>query len=290
MKTKFRTIIKNITSGFNIILKQRIGEKMFRIPILGNLGFQNMKREEPWMVTLLKLIFKIEDRKFIDVGVNVGQTLLKVKAIDVDRCYIGFEPNPSCIHYANKLVKINKFSNVTLLPFGVSVKTGLAELQFYHNSSGDTSASIIKEFRNNQVVHKDWIPIISVEDIIDKVDISNVGVLKIDVEGSELEVIQSFRQSIIRDKPIIIIEILPVYNKHENQDRYRRQSEIQDFLKNENYTVFRIIKKNGQLENLEKIAKIEIHEDLNSCDYLCVHKSKLEQLMAISKIAIPISR
>ena len=41
---------------------------------------------------------------FIDVGVNVGQTLLKLKSISSEINYLGFEPNPNCVNYLKNLI------------------------------------------------------------------------------------------------------------------------------------------------------------------------------------------
>lgn len=82
------------------------------------------------MNKVLQTLLKIDSRDFIDVGVNIGQTLLNVRSIDKDRNYIGFEPNPTCINYVMELIKINDFKNTTLIPFGIAGNDGVEVLHF----------------------------------------------------------------------------------------------------------------------------------------------------------------
>ena len=104
------TIIKilnklDLLRWINIHGYLRLNNKEFTIPILGKTGHANLFMSEPWMTDLLKIILPIENKTFIDVGVNVGQSLLKLKSISAEINYIGFEPNPICIHYLTKLMK-----------------------------------------------------------------------------------------------------------------------------------------------------------------------------------------
>ena len=59
------------------------------------------------MSEVIQRLFKLKSGAFIDVGVNLGQTLLKVAAIDPGRAYVGFEPNPACVDYVWKLIETN---------------------------------------------------------------------------------------------------------------------------------------------------------------------------------------
>ena len=63
---------------------------------------------EPWMNSVLKDVFKVCEGTFLDIGVNLGQTLLHVKTLEPARKYIGFEPNPTCCFYANSLIEFKR--------------------------------------------------------------------------------------------------------------------------------------------------------------------------------------
>jgi len=50
------------------------------------------------MIDLLKKILLLKDGVFIDIGMNLGQTLIKLKCVDPNIRYFGFEPNPGCVY------------------------------------------------------------------------------------------------------------------------------------------------------------------------------------------------
>jgi FkbM family methyltransferase len=286
MKKTIKSIVYRVLKVFNITLKRRINSKSFYIPILGSLGVLNLLRQELWMIDLLKIIIQIKGNKFIDVGTNIGQTLLKIKSVKEDINYIGFEPNPSCVHYTNKLIRSNKLQNVSIFPFGISTKTEQSPLNFYDDDDVDSSASIIEGFRDTKVVRQEYIVLFDVKDIRDSIDLDGISILKIDVEGSELEVIQSFKSEIKKSMPFIIMEILPVYNIDDNPDRYSRQNEIHEILNELGYTTLRIIKNKKQLLGFNKVFEIGVHSNLDECDYLFIPKNNLEQFNFISQKAL----
>ena len=94
-------ILKNI----NINSSTTINKRRFIIPVIGKVGLANVFMSEPWMIDVMKIVLPIESGKFIDVGVNIGQTLLKLRCVSNEYDYIGFEPNPQCVSYVNKLIK-----------------------------------------------------------------------------------------------------------------------------------------------------------------------------------------
>lgn len=262
---------------FNFTSTISVNKVSFKIPVVQEAGYQNLFMSEPWMVDLLKIILPIENKKFVDVGANIGQTLLKLKSVDPEIEYIGFEPNPSCINYLNVLTEVNNLQNVAVLPVGISDQTELGVLNFLNPSSTDSCASTIAQFRPEEnVVKKDFIPLFNVETLSKKLNLDFVSVLKIDVEGGELEVLKSF-QTVLRDKhPVILIEILPAYTA-ENLFRIERQNEIQSLLAGEDYVMYRVVLEDDVLLNLERISAIEIHADLNRCEYVMVPRVKVDR-------------
>lgn len=264
-----------ILSKLQLVFNKNIEGKTFKILLKGDEGHSNLFLSEPWMINVLKLTLSIENKLFVDVGVNIGQTLLKVKSISDEVKYIGFEPNSTCVTYVEKLISINKMKDVKIIPTGISNFTGLGSLVFYDQSLVDPSASIVNNFRtNNEVVYEKFVPIIELKYIEPYVSFDNMSVLKIDVEGAELEVIKEMSGLISKNNPIILMEILPAYHS-ENQIRIDRQNEIQNILKNLNYTFYRIIKDNNQLKNIVKIDEIGIHSDISLSDYIIVPEGKI---------------
>jgi FkbM family methyltransferase len=270
-----------ILKHLNLILKTQILHREVFIPSINETGFElYLDLSESWLISILKALNhrSLLDETFVDVGVNLGQTLIKIKSIDPAKDYVGFEPNPFCINYVNRLVEINNYRNTEIFPFAIGNKTCIASLNLFHETIVDSTASLINDFRPDSPVRRTFnVPVFKFSDISFK-SAFRIGVLKIDVEGGELEVIESLAEKIKADKPIIIMEILPAYGD-ENLTRISRQNKIWELLTAIGYCFFRIQKRNNEYHHIQSIAGIKVHADLNMCDYILVHNSKKEILL-----------
>ena len=250
----------------NLTSHVKVRDQDFVIPVRGGLGFDNLFLSEPWMTKLLEKLKPFFTGAFIDVGVNVGQTLLKTYAINKDVNYIGFEPNPVCIHYVQQLIRLNGIKNTKLIPVGISDKTGVLKLNFFYSDETDSTASIIHEFRPKESIdHFTYVPVLEYRHLDSLLPEIGHCILKIDVEGAELEVLRTFGDWVVKCQPLILIEILPVYTK-DNAFRLKRQQEIEDLLASWNYKISRINKK--EEVSLSKVSEIGVHGDLDICDYV----------------------
>lgn len=109
---------------------------------------------------------------------------------------------------------------------------------------------------------------------------TRIGVCKIDVEGAELEVVRGLMPVIRRDRPIVVLEVLPAYST-ENRFRLKRQASLQQLFEEAEFQLFRIRKvAGGRYAGLQKIDHFGVHSDLGQCDYLAVPVEKTEQFLA----------
>tara|TARA_B110000046_G_C12980413_1_gene393048 strand:- start:584 stop:1096 length:513 start_codon:yes stop_codon:yes gene_type:complete len=131
---------------FNFVFSKKINSVEVKIPIRGNVGLTNMQLQQNWLDLLIK-IFSLKDNlsTFVDVGVNIGQTLLRLKTIYPEIDYLGFEPNSTCTAYVQKLIAINKFKNCTVQ--NVALSTEIGTLQLEKDSDTDSRASLIHNLR-----------------------------------------------------------------------------------------------------------------------------------------------
>jgi FkbM family methyltransferase len=253
-------------SLINTTINITFNNKKFTIPIMGNLGFNNLDISEPWMSKVIQHMRPLFKGSFVDVGVNVGQTLIKAYAYLDNVKYVGFEPNPKCIQYVQVLSSINKFQNCEIIPVGVSDETRVLKLNFYSRDETDQSASIINDFRPAEVVdHYHYVPIFNSKELESFLPDCNNAFLKIDVEGAELNVLKGLKDWIRKNSPIIFVEILPVYESS-NTFRLGRQNELEKILKDLNYSIFRICK-NEKIE-IRFCEIIGIHGEIAQSDYI----------------------
>jgi len=266
LKYVFLKLLKKlkVLDKINFSTYININGKKINIPIIKGAGLCNINVTEKWFIKLFEEILILKEGSFIDVGANLGQTLIKIKSVDPGIRYIGLEPNPICVSYLIELIKRNKFKNCEILPIGISNKNCLVKLNCYTDDT-DSAASILEGFRKAKINQSFWVSTFDFNAIYESLGVEKISIIKIDVEGSELEVIRSMVSIIAQNRPFIFCEILPVYNK-ENIFRLKRQKELLNIIKKLKYKIFRILKE-GKLVPIEQIG---IHSNLDLCNYLFI--------------------
>ena len=209
----------------------------------------------------MKLLFQRElsDKSgyFIDVGANFGQTLIAVLEVSTNIKYMGVEPQPGCASAVLQFIVDNKLPNHRLICCCLSDGDDLVELGF--SREGDVRASFVEEFRPEGTFSNSMLsPVISGDQLIKQAGIDDVAFIKIDVEGAELEVLNSFRQTLTDMKPTLTFEILPnilvstgqALSADVIQVRRRREAEIAALLAEMHYEIFLL---EGETEVLHAI-------------------------------------
>jgi FkbM family methyltransferase len=242
-----------------------VGGRRFRVPVLGGL---KAYASEDWLIEVLRRLMSLRDGAFVDVGVNLGQTLLKVAAIDPARDYLGFEPNPTCVAYLGRLIAANGLSQCRVLPVGLSSGTGILRLSVYGNDA-DSSASLVPGFRpGKRASAEKFVPVFTLGDLPSDLIPDRVAIVKIDVEGAELAVTQALSPLLASQRPFMVMEVLPCYSP-EYADRIARQAGLENLLAELRYDVLRIERDSAQrLTRLRTLDSIGIHDDLDLCDYV----------------------
>ena len=266
-------LLKRMSATFTTDL----GGKKFKIPVINGYGYYNLfPNQEVWMETLVKQMMKERPGAIIDVGVNIGQTLLKIASLNNNTAYYGFEPNPLCYAYSSELVKQNHLSNFSVYPVGLSSKAEVLDL--YGDNDYASGASLVENFRVNtkkySIIHR--VPVMPGDDILLKTGIEKISFIKIDVEGAELDVIKGLTQTLSIFKPPVIMEILPVYNVESENGRMRkmRQDELQHILHQLNYKIYLIDESNVKLQF---VADIPVHGDMDRTNYVMLQPEQVKQ-------------
>lgn len=76
----------------------RLGDRTYRTKgfSVNNLALQeSTETREPWLDAVYQTVLRCREGAFLDVGANIGQTMLKILALDTTRQYVGFEPQVS---------------------------------------------------------------------------------------------------------------------------------------------------------------------------------------------------
>ncbi len=270
-----RRLASVLTSG-----KVRAWDKEFDLPYCGDGSpFPSDYVVPAWAPTVLEAAQPIFTGTFVDVGANVGQTLIAVKNHDPDWDYVGFEPNPVSWLVAQRLAVENGFRKYRIIPSGLSDAAGVMELT--SNSPTDPSASVIKDFRDPATYPQTLRTYVTVLDgsvTLKALGSTHIGMIKIDVEGGELEVLRGLERTLRDCRPVVICEILPIYDASTKNGAFRltRQREIEQNLRRLEYATVRF-----EPPNLFRpMVEIAVHGDLNLTDYIFVPNERLEELIA----------
>jgi len=241
---------------------------------------------EPWSHRIYAVLLAKFPGTFIDVGVNVGQTLMRIRTMKPGAPYIGFEPNGVCVAYVKRLMQLNPVLEAPLVAAGLSDHDGDATLTMNNDSMSDDGASLVNDFRPGQTVHHRMpVRIMRFETAQREHTIGTAGVVKIDVEGSEREVLRSMQAMIQSERPALVLEILPV-GRASNTDRLTRQQDIEALFASLGYRMLRIhnMGEQSRLERME--APIGIHDDQRLANFVVVPQEREAELLPLLERAV----
>lgn len=270
----------------SFVMRPFINGQRISIPIRRGVGVSGLVDGEPWSHGLYSTLLEHFPGTFVDVGMNVGQTLVRIRTNSPTVPYVGFEPNPNCVSYLQDLVKRNGFQGVTVLPAGLSDTDGGATLTMNNDSLSDDGASIVADFRPGHPVHHQVaVKVMRFATAEQHVPMGKLGIVKIDVEGGEREVLRSMAARITADRPAVVLEILPV-GRPEHVDRLRRQQDIESLFAEMNYHMVRIRNLGADtcLERME--APIGIHNDQRLANFVVLPADRVEALFPVLDRAI----
>lgn len=222
-----------------------------KVPMMKGVGFIYVLEFEPFMDTLIKRLVPLFPGVFIDVGVNVGQTLIKARSAFPEIRYVGFEPNPVCVRYAQRVIAANRYADARIVPAALTDHDGDGTLLLWesHNPD-DPTATLVKNFRQANKDQKEIpVQLASWRTVEGRMSIGRLGFVKIDVEGGELEVLLTMRDRIHQDRPIVAVEVLPTYDPP-REGRVERHQGIERMVQGCGYRLFRIHKRGADLSTL----------------------------------------
>lgn len=142
-----------------------------------------------------------KDSNCLDIGCHKGEVLDIILHNAPNGHHFGFEPIPSM--YKN-LVSKYKNTNCTILEVALSNRSGTSV--FNHVLSNPAYSGLVKRAydRPNEVDEQIEVKTEKLDIIFDKT--TPIDLIKIDVEGGELNVLEGAEKTIVRTKPVIIFE------------------------------------------------------------------------------------
>jgi len=169
-----------------------------------------------------KLISGARGKVFIDIGAHIGRysLLAASKGFNV----LSFEPNKSNFGSLLENISLNKF-NKKIKVFKVGLSDKSAKGTLYINPSQEEKISLLENKDKN--TQKENVFLDKLDNIFIKQDIKakDIGVIKIDTEGTELDVLKGAINVLSKGAAILVIEI----------QRFKLKAQIDSFLKKFGY-------------------------------------------------------
>lgn len=162
---------------------------------------------EPETFKVLKWYCK-PGRIFIDIGAWNGVCSLFASELG-SVCY-AIEPDHTAIKYLTKNVLLND-GTIHIIPSCISGHNGTISLNTQHkNGFGNSMSSILDR---GLVVESTTVKSMTLEHFIEQeeINIQNVCLIKIDIEGGEIELIKQSQQFLMKHKPTIYLSIHPAW-------------------------------------------------------------------------------
>jgi len=146
--------------------------------------------------------------RMLDVGGNIGMiSLLASRLVGPEGQVDCFEPNPACVDRIKDVLRLNAIGNVRLHPIGLSDREGHLTLNVVTEHTGMGTLADVRASEEDLVSARYTVPV-RVGDSLVAEDPRPARLIKIDVEGFELRVLNGLKRTLAKDRPMVIMEMV----------------------------------------------------------------------------------
>jgi FkbM family methyltransferase len=195
----------------------------------GNPDFALGKYELPLQETLASYLKP--GGVFYDIGANIGFfSIIGAKLVGNTGKVYAFEPAPDNAAKIRHNARLNNFSQITVIEKAVSGSMGEGQLLLTENIGGHTLASADRplDVRGSMAVD-----LVSIDELIARGELTPPTLVKIDVEGAELDVLQGMKQTLAQYQTLVVYEI----DAKQEEAFKRKQQAVADFWQSQSYQI-----------------------------------------------------
>lgn len=199
---------------------------------------------------------------FVDVGANIGLMSIEAsKAVGSQGKVYSFEPHPKTVKILRFNIDLNSIKNIDVIEKGIGSKSG--EAKIYDRWDVNRGGASLLSSNSEQDSYD--IQIVSLDEVLENV---KVDMIKIDVEGFELEALKGAKKILSSKTPPILIVECTLETEHQGYTR----EELYKWLKNTNCN-YKFYKLKGSKSRKSKLKEITDQSDLPTHDNLfCIAK------------------
>lgn len=168
----------------------------------------------------------------IDIGAHLGlMSVIIAKLVGEKGKVFAFEPTPKTFLILKKIISLNNFNSI-IFPFNKAASNFTGTVDFFvDENEGSNANSLVNRSDKSRTSQKTEVD--TLDNIVGRLKLEKLDLIKIDAEGSELDVMNGAKYIIEKYKPIIILAIHPPLIKNNGQ----RTEDIFDLIGSIGYTV-----------------------------------------------------
>jgi len=174
------------------------GESFALVGREGDSYFENAAPDQPFSYAIGKLT---PGSVVFDVGANIGMTAV-ISARKAEKVY-AFEPDPTVFGLLEKTVAANGGAVETL---NTALGDQEGQLSFFSNSTSASASHLVTAATLGQREATSRVPVTTVDAFVKHSRVERLDLIKIDVEGFEIDVLRGASESIQRFKPAALVE------------------------------------------------------------------------------------
>jgi FkbM family methyltransferase len=138
----------------------------------------------------------------IDVGANIGDTLLSLgQRVGSNGRVIGFEANPETLKKCQTNIALNSMGQVRVEGIGLGAQAGA--LGFGRAAAGNSGADRFMPEGGGTIT----VPIIPLDSYVTEQGLDRCDLIKIDVEGFEMNVLRGASATLAKFRPVLFLEL-----------------------------------------------------------------------------------
>jgi FkbM family methyltransferase len=174
------------------------------------IGFRAALNEK-WDDTALNILKKFNSKTttLIDIGANIGTTCIPAASFGYK--VIAFEANPLMASYLLQNIALNPRIEITTFPFALG-STFNKSTEIFENIGNQGASSLDRNWSPGiqpATMYKTYLTTLDVSLQIFTIKKTEKLIIKLDVEGYELEVLKGARKTIEKHRPIVLFENNP---------------------------------------------------------------------------------
>lgn len=187
---------------------------------------------------------------YLDIGANIGfYSLAFAKKLNLNGKVYAFEPNPKTYAQLQRNCCLNTFA-ANIFTYNLAVSNQEKTIPFYYDkvNSGSATAVFYEDMQGK--VEKTEVSAITLDKFIEKEKIAQIELIKIDVEGHEIELLEGAKQA-------LAAKIFKAIQIEFNGQRLHEQGiDLNHFLMLFKENKYRLVEGN---DIVEKFLKNQIH-------------------------------